>query len=98
MKRILLIAIMLLALTAMPSGTTAHEASIEKEAVEMTVGSGSIELTSNVEGRVTLFVYSITGKMVKSVELENGVTIKVDLSNGLYILKCGKWSRKVMIK
>lgn len=98
MKRILLIATILLTLAAVPARATAHEGLIEKEAVEMTVGSGAIELTSNAEGRVTLYVYSITGKMVKSVQLEEGVTMRIELSKGLYILKCGKWSKKVMVK
>lgn len=42
-------------------------------------------------------IYSITGQRVKSVAVSNE-SIKVDLPKGCYIVRCAKWSKKVLVK
>jgi len=42
-------------------------------------------------------VYSITGQRVKKVTVENS-TVKIDLPKGCYIVRCAKWSKKVIVK
>lgn len=42
-------------------------------------------------------IYSITGQRVKSIAVEGG-SAKVDLPKGCYIVRCAKWSKKVVVK
>lgn len=56
---------------------------------------GGIQLSATE--RMGFEVYSITGQRVKSVTVENA-TVKVDLPKGCYIVRCSKWSKKVIVK
>jgi len=56
---------------------------------------GGIQLTAT--GRVGFEIYSITGQRVKSVTVEN-TSVKVDLPKGCYIVRCARWSKKVIVK
>lgn len=66
-------------------------------AVSVKVGQGQVELTVNGDEPVKFHIYSITGQLVKSVFPANG-SIIVELPRGLYIVKCDKWSKQIVIK
>lgn len=58
--------------------------------------SGGIELTTPGDTPCCFYIYSITGQMVKSAEISGSAV--VDLPRGCYIIKCAKWSKKVVVK
>ena len=61
------------------------------------VYSGQVELTVNGNESESFAIYSITGQMVKSMTLSSGSEI-VDLPQGCYIVKCSKWSKKIIVR
>ncbi|WP_278744453.1 T9SS type A sorting domain-containing protein [Muribaculum intestinale] len=58
--------------------------------------SGGIEITVQGESSSTFYIYSITGQMVKSVDISGNTFI--DLPRGCYIIKCASWSKKVVVR
>ncbi|WP_295730980.1 hypothetical protein [uncultured Muribaculum sp.] len=58
--------------------------------------SGGIELTTPGDAPCCFYIYSITGQMVKSAEISGSAV--VELPRGCYIIKCAKWSKKVVVK
>lgn len=58
--------------------------------------SGGIELTAPGDAPCHFTIYSITGQMVKSVEISGSAV--VDLPRGCYIIKCASWSKKLVVK
>lgn len=65
--------------------------------VTVKVGQGQVELTACGDELVKFNIYSITGQLVKSVSFANG-SIVVELPRGLYIVKCDKWSKQIVVK
>ncbi len=65
--------------------------------VSVKVGQGQVELTVNGDEPVKFHIYSITGQLVKSASSANG-SIIVELPRGLYIVKCDKWSKQIVVK
>lgn len=55
-----------------------------------------IELSSDTTTKFEIF--SITGQLIRSVNVQPATTVKVELTKGFYILKCDSWTRRVMIK
>ena len=41
-------------------------------------------------------VYSITGQVIKSVDVADNVT--VELPQGYYIVKCSEWTKKIVVR
>jgi hypothetical protein len=80
-------------------GVTAVERDINGLAVNVpTIKSipHGVEITvSDGESR-TFYIYSITGQMIKSIEVSENVT--VELPQGFYIIKCRDWSEKIIVK
>lgn len=75
--------------------------------------SGMIERTtephvSAEEGVLTLkaapdtaeifHIYGITGQLVKKTEVRGDDSVQLELKRGLYIVKCSRWARKIMVK
>lgn len=58
----------------------------------------AIELSNPLETAVVFQIYSITGQLVKTVEVSAGVQSTVDLPTGCYIVKCSKWSKKIVVR
>lgn len=56
---------------------------------------GGIDLSATP--RTCFEIYSITGQRLKSATVEGG-TVKVELPKGCYIVRCAKWSKKVIVK
>lgn len=57
--------------------------------------NGGIELYA--ASRTSFEIYSITGQRVKSVAVEDS-SVRVELPDGCYIVRCSKWSKKVVVK
>lgn len=57
--------------------------------------SGGIMLSAT--SRTQFDIYTITGQCVKSVTVEDG-SVKAELPKGCYIVRCPKWSKKVVVK
>lgn len=57
---------------------------------------GAVELTAPGTGQLTFHIFSITGQLVKTVSIE-GETARIELPRGCYVVKCGRWSKKVLI-
>lgn len=99
MKNFAAILLTLLALTAvnpMPVQANADER-IEANAPQLKAASGYIELTVSSETTFTFHIFSITGQLIKRVEVSDG-SLQVELPAGCYIVKCEKWSKKVIVK
>lgn len=63
----------------------------------VTSGNGSMTLTCPGDGHTYTFnIYSITGQLVKRVQFSQG-SMSVDLPSGCYIVKCERWSKKVIV-
>lgn len=60
-------------------------------------GQGQVELTVDGNELVKFHIYSITGQLVKTVQLTDG-KVAIELPRGLYIVKCDKWSKQIVIK
>ena len=59
-------------------------------------GKGTIAM---VAGDTTFNIYSITGQLIKTVRVNAGTRVTIDMPKGFYIVKCaGRWSRKVVVK
>ena len=43
-------------------------------------------------------IYSITGQMVKDLEVAPGMDVTVDLPAGYYIVKTAQWSKRIVVK
>ncbi|MCM1349397.1 MAG: T9SS type A sorting domain-containing protein [Firmicutes bacterium] len=68
----------------------------QADAPKVTVGQGSLTITSSADVEKVFEVYSITGQLVKRIKLSNG-SATIDLHRGCYIVKCEKWSKKVVV-
>lgn len=58
---------------------------------------GGLELTVPGDDTVTFTIYSITGQVIKTVNVGGG-SAHVELPKGCYIIKCARWSKKVIVK
>lgn len=65
--------------------------------VSVKTGAGQVELTVSGDEPVKFHIYSITGQLVKSVSMADGSVI-IELPRGLYIVKCDKWSKQIVVK
>ncbi len=79
-------------------------AGVSRPALEQTAavrtGSGRIELAvpAAAEAPVRFFIYSITGQMLKSVDVAPGQSVAVDVPQGYYIVKCADFSRQIVVR
>ncbi|MBQ2075206.1 MAG: T9SS type A sorting domain-containing protein [Muribaculaceae bacterium] len=61
-------------------------------------GKGTIAMVAG-DGDTTFNIYSITGQLIKTVRVNAGTRVTIDMPKGFYIVKCaGRWSRKVVVK
>ena len=61
-------------------------------------GKGTIAMVAG-DSDVTFNIFSITGQLIKTVRVNAGTKVTIDVPKGFYIVKCaGKWSRKVVVK
>lgn len=71
---------------------------LEKEIATVSPTSSGITLTVNGENVERFYIFSITGQLVKTVDVESSEVLSVELPRGCYIVKCAHWSKKVMVK
>ncbi len=75
-------------------------AAVTTEVVSMptvTGGQGYVKVHCPADGVVYHFqIYSITGRLEKSFTLRDA-SQTVDLPQGCYIVRCEKWSKKVIV-
>lgn len=100
MKKQILALVLLLAPVA-PTAFQAFCAPVLEHRVaeqpEVSVDKGYLELRAPEGMSVTFEVYSITGQIIKSVTVKSGVS-RLELPKGFYIIKCERWTKRVMIK
>lgn len=58
---------------------------------------GSVEINIPGDDACQVYVFAITGQLVKSLVAQPGVTT-IDLPAGYYIVKCDKFSQRVIIR
>ena len=100
MKKLLLLLILTLAAPAiqpMLFATPAPNVELAEQSVEVRVVHGGIELVNNTDQVMHFQIYSITGQMVKNINLAHG-SATVDLPQGCYIVKHPKGTQKVVVR
>ncbi len=102
MKRLLYILTLCVALAVgAVSATMAATPRIEQVSSEETTvmgGKGTIAMVAG-DNDVTFNIFSITGQLIKTVRVNAGTKVTIDIPKGFYIVKCaGRWSRKVVVK
>ncbi len=96
-------------LTAMAPGAFAMASLFEPAAEQVDSRLGSTDPTVNVEGNnlqltargaadCTFSIYSIVGHVVATVKVKAGDTESVELKSGCYVVRCGHWSKKVIVR
>ncbi len=66
--------------------------------ISIKVAHGQIELTVTGQNAPVKFqIYSITGQLVKTTTVTDGTSI-VELPRGLYVVRCDRWSKQVVVK
>lgn len=73
------------------------QAEFAASAVSIKVGHGQAEFIVSGSKQIKFQIYSITGQLVKSVDLADG-SVVVELPRGLYIVKCDLWSKQIVVK
>lgn len=86
------------ALSAIESQPQSAESRFESETAKIIAGSDAIVLSVNGEKSEKFQIYSITGQLVKTIEVGAGGSERVELPRGCYIVKCSLWSKKVMVR
>lgn len=100
MKKLLFLLILMLAAPAIQPalyGAPVHHVEVSEQSVEVRVVHGGLELINNTSQTVHFQIYSITGQMVKSLDLGTG-SVTVDLPQGCYIVRHPKGTQKVVVR
>lgn len=102
MKRLLYILTLCVALAvgavSAPITATPRIEQVSSDETTVMGGKGTIAMVAG-ESDVTFNIFSITGQLIKSVRVNAGTKVTIDVPKGFYIVKCvGKWSRKVVVK
>ncbi len=58
--------------------------------------ANGIEITVRDGVARRFYIYSITGQVIKSVEVAECVTVQ--LPQGYYIVKCSDWAKKIVVR
>ena len=105
MKRLIrniLVVLCMSLLSTVTSAFAADERTHTSERLEnvasVVVNTSGISLRVNTEKIERFHIFSITGQLVKAVDVEPGITLNVELPRGCYIIKCSYWSKKVLVK
>lgn len=62
------------------------------------VDGSNILLTARGSADCTFSVYSIVGHLVATVKVKAGDTERIELKAGCYVVRCGHWSKKVIVR
>lgn len=77
--------------------TITTPADSDEQIPEIKLHPGAIEIKVLTPTKYHFHIYSITGQLIKSLEIADD-TQTIELKQGCYIIKCKKWSKKVIIK
>lgn len=66
--------------------------------VKSTSGALILSVGHDNDTSARFLIYSITGQMVKSVDVAAGTDVTVELPSGYYIVKTSQWSKRVIVK
>ncbi len=103
MKRILRSFLFALTILAAPAAAMAGQARQDRvetaqQGVSVEVTRSGIEIASNTSDTAAVTVYTIAGTAVKSVVLQPGDRVTVDLPAGYYIIKTPQRSIRVLVR
>lgn len=87
--------------TASEAAFAAPSAVMAADAPQARIIAGGLELIAPADAAdngARFMVYSITGQVVKTVDVRVGSPVSVELPAGVYIVKCGKWSHRVVVR
>lgn len=108
MKKHLLNILSAVAIVISMAGTSAaataaariDSSSIAADEPQARIVAGGVELSAPADAAdaVRFMVYSITGQVIKTVTVNAGVPVTVELPAGVYIVKCDKWSHRIIVR
>lgn len=101
MKRFTAILLTFLSLAFLPAASISAPYGIESPSAHQAPAAspvtGGIELSNpDCDNAVTFHIISITGTLVTTVRLQGEKRV-IELHQGCYIVKCPKWSRKIIV-
>lgn len=100
MKKIFTLILLLFAVSVNVAATESAQSRAGIEAQvnipKVIIQQGAINLTNVSDTELTVDVYSITGQLVKRVRLSTG-SVSIEVKSGCYIIKCERWSKKVIV-
>lgn len=86
------------AATLSAAGVAESAVAVSQPAVKAVAGGLELSAPADAREAVRFTVYSITGQAVKSVDVVAGAPVTVDLPAGVYIVKCGRWSHRYIVR
>lgn len=103
MKKLLLILTLLLAapVTGMVAAAASQpEIGVSQGTLTAKPVHGALELSVSHDSPspARFMIYSITGQMVKDLEVAPGMDVTVGLPAGYYIVKTAQWSKRIVVK
>lgn len=103
MKRILRSILFALTILAAPAAVVAGQARHDRveasqQGVTVEVTHSGIEIASNTSESAAITVYTITGTAVKTVYIQSGDRVTIDLPAGYYIVKTPQRSVRVLVR
>lgn len=82
---------------SLPDETVASQR-MDTDIASVSASSTGITLSVKGEKAERFYVFSITGQLVKTIDVDAAGVRTVELPRGCYIVKCSHWSKKVMVK
>ncbi|MDE6489354.1 MAG: T9SS type A sorting domain-containing protein, partial [Paramuribaculum sp.] len=71
--------------------------SVQIDAPRISVSQNSVTITTSTDNATQTFeVYSMTGQLVKRITTTDR-SATFELPRGCYIVRCGRWSKKIII-
>lgn len=103
MKRVLRSILFALTILAAPIAMVAEPArqdlgEVSQQGVSVEVTHSGIEIASNTSETTAVTVYTITGTAVKTVYVQPGNRVTIDLPAGYYIVKMPQRSVRVLVR
>ena len=69
----------------------------DQDSFEVIAVEGGLEINVPEDQKFTFLIFSITGQMIKKADVV-GSGNRIELQKGCYIVKCGKWSKKLVVR
>lgn len=83
----------------MPSDDVEAVSTLDKaDSPVMRPAEGGVELIASPSESTVFMVYSITGQLVKKVEVEASAQTTVSLPGGCYVVRCAVWAKKIVVR